>query len=119
MIVNIKGLPKNEVLAALHAGTKALGMGALHDKGDLTPQQAQEYINRMNKAATGGNDQSLEFNRASLTGDPMYFDYVCGRPIKIDLSKDEIDTRLYDRDSTIPGEKVIAKLRERLGIKAA
>lgn len=116
--VNIAGLPKNEVLAALHAGTKALGMGVLHDKGDLTPEQAQEYINRMNKAATHGNDQSLEFNRASLTGDPMYFDYVCGRPLKVDLGGDVIDTRLYDRDSTIPGEQVIANLRKRLG-KAA
>lgn len=118
MIVNIKGLPKNEVLAALHAGTAALGMGKMHDKGNLTPQQAQEYINRMNKAATSGGDQSLEFNRASLTGEPMYFDYVCGRPIKIDLSKDEIDVRLYDRDSHTPGAQVIANLRQRLGLAA-
>lgn len=28
-----------------------------------------------------------------------YIDYFCGRPIKTDLSKDEVDPYLYDRDA--------------------
>jgi hypothetical protein len=29
----------------------------------------------------------------------QYFDYLQGRVMKIDLSHDEIDTRLFDRDN--------------------
>jgi hypothetical protein len=28
----------------------------------------------------------------------LYFDYVGGRPLKIDITGDELDPRLYDRD---------------------
>ncbi len=32
-------------------------------------------------------------------GKNLYFDYVDGRCMKVDLSKDEFNERLYDRDS--------------------
>ncbi len=40
-----------------------------------------------------------------------HIDYFNGRPIKIDFSKDQVDPRLYDRDSTMPFAKVVEEFR--------
>jgi hypothetical protein len=41
----------------------------------------------------------------------LYFDYVQGRCLKVDLSKDTLDPRLYDRDSG-PGAAARALARD-------
>lgn len=41
-----------------------------------------------------------------------YIDYFCGRAIKMDLSKDEIDPCCYDRDCTISCKEIIEKMQQ-------
>lgn len=82
------------VIAALHAGTKALGLGVMHDKGDLTPEQVREIFgDYLNGRRYKGRVE-------------IFLDYVTGRPIKVSLLLDddglvvEVDRPdLYDRDA--------------------
>lgn len=77
-IINIKDLDKAEVLAALYNSSKLQGMGFMQAKnGDMTTSQAQELLD-------SGQD---------------YFDYLHGKVMKIDLSGDELETALYNRDN--------------------
>lgn len=82
MAVDISGMDKAVVLAALHNGTRAIGMGTLHDLGrDITVEEAQTDLDRCNP-------------------ERLYFDYYHGRPLKVDITGDEIPREdLYDRDS--------------------
>ena len=102
--VNIVGLDKAEVFAALYNHAKPLGMGMLHyDPELLTKESAQALMEK-------GDDSARIFG--SLSRRPLYFDYVKGRPLKIDLSGDELDTFLYDRDQGEgAGERIINQLR--------
>ncbi len=89
-MVSIAGMDKAVVLAALDNGTRAIGMGRLHDiGGNMSVDKARQII--------GDNTR-------------LYFDYVCGRPLKVDISGDSFDPRLYDRDA---GSGVAALVIER------
>lgn len=76
--MDISGLDKAAVLAALYNASKQQGMGFLHARGatDMTVAQAREELAKRD-----------------------YFDYLHGRVMKINLAGDEVDTRLYDRDN--------------------
>jgi len=77
-MIDLHGKNKAEVLAKLYNASKPQGIGLLHyDSKKMTTEQAQVILN---------------------TGQ-TYFDYLKGRVMKIDLSSDELDTRLYDRDN--------------------
>lgn len=81
-MVNIKDLDKAEVLLALWKGSHAQGMSFLGMmNGGLTLEKAKGMV-----------DELKEHNH------PLYFDYVMGHVIKCDLTDDEFDPRLYDRD---------------------
>ena len=96
--ISIKGLDKAEVLAALHNGTQPLGMGRLQAIPEMTVEMARGYLKRGDDHAEGL--QAIRDQGGIVIGhEPMYFDYLCGRPLKIDISTDEIDPRLYDRDA--------------------
>lgn len=83
-MVNIKGLDKAEVLFALWKGSHAQGMSFLGMvNGGLTLEKAQDMIRQM---------------QVTDPGVQLYFDYVEGHVIKCDISGDEFDERLYDRD---------------------
>ena len=75
--INIAGLDKAAVLAALYESARVQGMGVLQKRA-------------------GG--MSLDEARDLLKQD-TYFDYVHGRVMKIDLSGDTLRTALYDRDN--------------------
>lgn len=76
--INISKLNKADVLAALYNNSKPLGLGFLHHTtGVMTTKEAQTLLD---------SGQS-------------YFDYLQGRVMKIDLSGDELETWLYDRDN--------------------
>ena len=78
MIIDIGNLDRAAVLAALYNKAKPQGLGFLHyDPAPMTPEVAAGLL------------------AAGLT----YFDYVKGRVMKVDLSGDTLDTRLYDRDN--------------------
>lgn len=76
-IIDISGLDKGAVLAALYNASRVQGMGFLQAKsGEMTPEEGAEIIARMG----------------------LYFDYLHGKVLKIDLAGDTLDPRLYDRD---------------------
>ena len=88
--MNIEGLNRAEVLAALYNRSKPQGMGFMHYNPEpMTTEQAQ----------------------AILDGGQTYFDYLSGRVMKIDLSGDEVGTWGYNRDNgENAAEKAIAEL---------
>lgn len=117
MSINIAGIPKNELLAAFHNATTSRGLGMLHDRGPITAEQAQAYIDKVNHPEASG---MLEHMARVQYKRPLYFDYVLGRPLKLDLSGDELDPRSFDRD-TYPGAsaEIVKTLRERFSLPAA
>jgi hypothetical protein len=79
-MIDITGLDKAQVLFALWQGSHCQGMsflGMFNEGGGLTLEKAQEMVNER---------------------DQLYFDYVAGHVIKCDITNDEFDERLYDRD---------------------
>ena len=73
-MIDIKGLDKAKVLAALVNGGRPLGMG-IFSAGHLTEQEAAEML-----------------------AECKYIDYAMGVPIKADFSGDTFDPWGYDRD---------------------
>lgn len=95
--MNIAGLDKAAVLAALYNGARQQGLGYLMGAGYLpmTADQAREEI--------------------SARGKDLYFDYLHGRVMKMNLSGDEVDTALYNRDNGhMAAENIIENLRSPL-----
>lgn len=76
-MVNIKGKSKAKVLKALYDNSHVQGLGFMQavPEGTVTVEHCEELL----KNST-------------------YFDYLYGRVLKVDLSGDEFDPRLYDRD---------------------
>lgn len=75
--INLVGMDKAIVLAALYNASKPQGMGFLHyDPIPMSVDQARELL-----------EQRTDF------------DYLKGRVMKIDLSDDMLNTRGYDRDN--------------------
>jgi len=76
--MNIKDMNKAKILAALYNNSRPLGMGFLQaTPEDMTEDEAQALLNE----------------------GQAYFDYLKGRVMKVDLSKDELFTGLYNRDN--------------------
>jgi len=89
-MVNIAGLNKADVLAALYNNSRPLGMGMLHfNPKDMTREEAQEILDKTTS-----------------------FDYLKGRVMKVELGKDEFGPWLYDRDNGEgAAERAITPLR--------
>ena len=88
--MNITGLNKAAVLVALYNNAKVQGLGFL--QATCKPMEEAEA--------------------AELLKEQSYFDYLHGRVMKIDMSGDEINTRLYNRDNGDgAAERVVDKLR--------
>lgn len=77
--INIKGLDKAEVLAALYNASKQQGMGFMDSRGAslMSKEQAQEVIERVG----------------------LNFDYLQGRVMKVHLGGDSLEPWGYDRDN--------------------
>lgn len=91
MTIDITGLDKAAVLAALYNRAQVQGLGFLQAKsGDMTTEEAQAILN---------------------DDDNRYFDYLYGRVMKVDLKGDEFNPWLYDRDN---GEGAAARALEGL-----
>ncbi len=91
--VDISTLEKSELLAALYNRAKPQGNGMLHyDPAPMTADQAKELLNK-------------------LASDDLYFYYLAGRVMNIDISSDIMDTHLYNRDNGAnAAEKVACSL---------
>ena len=111
--VNIEGLNKADVLAALYNASQPMGMGFLQAGGaplDMDRAYAEQLLGF-------GSDASGDYpaGTASLRGNQLHFDYLYGRPLKLDLSSDtEFDPWGFDRDNGGDGaaQRVIDHLRE-------
>lgn len=79
-MVNIKGLDKAAVLVALWNHSHAQGFSFFNER-TLTLSEAEAMVN-----------SNIKKNIA------LNFDYVNGRVIKCDITGDEFDPWLYDRD---------------------
>lgn len=91
-MVNIQGLSKAKVLVALYNASRPQGMGFLqYNPSPMTEIQAENLLKQI-----------------------TYFDYIAGRPLKVNLSSDtEFDERLFDRDlGQGAAERAIAPLRK-------
>lgn len=77
-MVNIKGLNKATVLKALHDNSKAQGLSFLH-LTELSLTDCEGII--------------------AESGDRLYFDYLAGKVMKVDITGDEFDPWGYDRDN--------------------
>ena len=98
-MINIKGLDKAEVLYSLWHNSHVQGMSFLGlPEKEFTLERAQELIKETGYVLEG------EYRPGCL-----YFDYVDGHVIKCDITNDEFDERLYDRDC---GEGAAAKAIE-------
>ncbi len=94
-MIDLKGLDKAEVLAALYNNSKVQGLGVLQARpGNMTTEQARHLLS---------DDRPRK-----------YFDYLYGSVMKIDLTGDELNPSGYDRDL---GEGAAARAIAGLGIK--
>lgn len=93
MKINIEGLNKAQILMHLWNGSRQLGLGFMHTVG-----QASVVMNE-------SEAQSLIH---SMSGS-MYFDYLRGRVMKIDLSRPMMETALYNRDNGFEAAETILK----------
>lgn len=77
-MIDLTGIDKAAVLASLYNASKQQGMGFLNAKGQsqMTIAEARELLRTQ-----------------------TYFDYLHGRVMKVDLSKDSLQEALYDRDN--------------------
>jgi hypothetical protein len=78
-MINIADISKAQVLAALFNASQPLGLGFLA-KGVQDPMSEE--------------DAQVILNQGYL-----YFDYLRGRVMKVDLSDNQLDPWLYDRDN--------------------
>lgn len=76
-MVNIEGKSKAKVLKALYDHSHVQGMGFLQavPEGTVTIERCEKLLK-----------------------ETTYFDYLYGRVLKVDLSGNEFEERLYDRD---------------------
>ena len=96
-MIDIKGIDKAKLLAALFNNSKQQGMGFMDERGreNMSLVHARSLIKELHKSSYG-----------------LYFDYLYGRVLKVDLNGDEMREDLYDRDVGIgEAQRVIDKLR--------
>lgn len=97
--VDITGLDKVQVLMALYDKARCLGLGCLQFTPEPLSQEEAEKIYANNER--------------------LYFDYVKGRVIKVDLSRNSFSTVSFNRDNGEgAAERAIENLRNRLAQQA-
>ena len=104
MKVDITGLDKVKVFMHLFNNAKPMGMGVLHFQDrPLDLKKAEQYF----RGEYGG--WLLDPRR------PMYFDYVEGRCMKVNLEGNIINAGGYDRDY---GEGALLRVLNNAGLDA-
>ena len=96
-MVSIEGLDKAEVHLALYNAS---------------------YIQGMMGFLAAVDNYGIEDARKDIEehGDDLYFDYLHGKVMKVDINGDEFDPRLFDRNNGEgAAEKAIEKLRNNGG----
>lgn len=111
--IDISGVDKGELLAALFNNSRPMGMGVLQahlGPQVMTKEDAWKVING------SGDDHNRNFPTLGLRKGKteLYFDYLYGRPLKVNLTEDMVDPWGYDRDNGGPGtlESIVNELRK-------
>jgi len=104
--INIAGLDKAELLAALYNNSRPQGMGIMaFTPEDMTTAEAQALLDELDESH---KDIVAEY----ILSRRYYFDYVGGRVVKCNITGDELAGHLYDRDlGQGAAARVVAKLR--------
>lgn len=111
-LVNIEGVDKGALLAELFNRSQVMGMGFLRaGEGPevMTAEQGRDIIRRT-LAKEFAHDSARTFNQFD---GKLHFDYLYGRPLKVDLTGDEVAPWGYDRDNGGQGtlSDIVDKLR--------
>lgn len=89
-MIDVSTIPPARLLAALYNNAKPLGMGFLHARPNMTEDDAAELLR--------GRERP-------------YFDYLYGRPLKVEINGSTLNPRLYDRDwGDGAAERIVNKL---------
>jgi hypothetical protein len=115
--IDITGIDKGVLLAELFNRGGIIGLGFLQaGRGPddaMTHDQGREIVAR---ALAGGSeaDHARMFGQQVLGRRRLYFDYLYGRCLKVDLSGDQVDPWGYDRDNGGPGafQRVVEVVRQ-------
>jgi hypothetical protein len=100
-MIDVKGIETARLFQELYEHSKPIGMGRLqYVPGPMPIEQAREFI----KVASEMKKEARELikQQDEATKNPrvrIYFDYVFGRVMKVDIGGDEINPALYDRDN--------------------
>lgn len=101
MKIDISGVDKGALLAECFNGSSVSGMGVFQaGRGPkvMTYEQGREIIEQA-LAGNTADDNTVMFPGLKRRRPDLYFDYLFGRPLKIDLTGDEVDSWGYDRDN--------------------
>jgi len=86
-MIDISKMDKADVLAALYNNSRPLGMGYLHfDPTPMTRDEASVLLKEQEHTTYNG-------------GKSIYFDYLKGRVMKVELATNSLDPWGYDRDN--------------------
>ena len=106
--ISIEGINKAELLAALYNASAPTGMGFMwagRAPAKMTAADTQAVIDGR------GDDSDEMFSKHR--GPCLSFDYLHGRPLKVDLRGNDFDPWGFDRDNGGPGTaaRIIERLR--------
>lgn len=118
MKVDISGIDKGVLLARLFNGSYARGMGILQ-AGRGPSVMTDEQGKRLVEATLEGefaHDNAMMFPTIKRHEPKLYFDYLFGRPLKINIGGDEMDSWGYDRDNGGDGtlQAIVDKIRSEM-----
>lgn len=104
MKIDISGVDKGALLAELYNNAKVMGMGvfqAARGPEVMSYEQGRE-LTRATEGGEFAHDNAMAFpgiRKSEIAqGRTLYFDYLFGRCLKVDLTGDEAEPWGYDRD---------------------
>lgn len=129
MTINVKNIDKEDLLLILYNNARPLGMGFLQAKNNLmSKEEAQKELGQTCKpdfcyiytpkftidcSYYSMSPSVFTKIEGSCSYNNLYFDYLHGRPIKTDISGDEIDLWLYKIDNPhVVIENIISDFKE-------
>lgn len=113
-MIDVSDIPRAELLAALYNHAQPMGLGFLQARNEpMTVEQAEKLVTGEN-IETDYRGRPPGF-RERAADKPAYFDYLYGRPLKIELNGKTLREDLYDRDQGDgAAQRVIDALRAKL-----
>lgn len=115
--IDVSDIDRAELLAELYNRAQPMGMGFLQARsGEMTVEEAQKLLD----GESAETDYGGFLARDRAPGKPARFDYLYGRPMKVEINGKTLRTWLYDRDhGQGAAEQAIAAVRERHAAEAS